>query len=600
MKAISLLLLIIASGVESLECPDGQLECGSAGCYDPTTQGCIGNSWIIQCSNPCYVESSPDPICYNPSTHGCFDNEVCERHLACGGHCVNDPYTACAHNQTRCPGFFAWGYYTYFSDKLDVCGPQQQCYDNRQSVCLGGTTVCPGLNAQLCGTECYNPDIQACVNDIVQCLNPCHVESSPDPICYNPSTHGCFDNEVCERHLACGGHCVNDPYTACAHNQTRCPGFFAWGYYTYFSDKLDVCGPQQQCYDNRQSVCLGGTTVCPGLNAQLCGTECYNPDIQACVNDIVQCLNPCHVESSPDPICYNPSTHGCFDNEVCERHLACGGHCINDPYTACAHNQTRCPGFFAWGYYTYFSDKLDVCGPQQQCYDNRQSVCFDGTTVCSVGSQLCSGACYDPRFQYCVGGNNTIFCLANPSAPNCPSATTIVPSTTTTIPVTTTTVPSTTTAIPLTTTTVPLTTTTVPWTTTTIPSTTTTIPLTTTTVPLTTTTVPSTTTTIISTSQLLSTTIPMTNVSDCCGPQECNTNADCCQAGSLECQCYRHTTTDVYGTCLNPYTSPICADGCPIEGKCRSDSDCCKCQCAQVTFTDVDGNSSTKKQCIRR
>ena len=572
MKAISLFFLIVASGVESLVCPDGQLECGSAGCYDPTIQGCSENNNGIQCLNPCYVDSSPDPVCYNPSTHVCSDNKLCELYLSCGGQCVNDFFIACARNQTRCPGFHAWSYYYYYSNRLDVCGPQQQCYDNTMSVCLNGTRVCDGLNPQLCGTECFNPDLRICVNGTIACRYPCYVDSSPDPVCYNPSTHVCSDNKLCELYLSCGGQCVNDFFIACAKNQTRCPGFHAWSYYYYYSNRLDVCGPQQQCYDNTMSVCLNGTRVCDGLNPQLCGTECFNPDLRICVNGTIACRYPCYVDSSPDPVCYNPSTHVCSDNKLCELYLSCGGQCVNDFFIACAKNQTRCPGFHAWSYYYYYSNRLDVCGPQQQCYDNTMSVCLNGTMICSIGSQFCSGVCYDPHFYYCEGGNNTIYCLANPSSPNCPSATTTVPSTTTTVPSTTTTVPSSTT----------------------------TVPSTTTTIPSTTTTVPSTTTTVPSTSQFPSTTMALTNVSDCCGAQECTTNSDCCRSGSLECQCYRHTPRDVYGSCLNPYTIPICAEGCPVESKCKFDSDCCKCQCAEVTITDFDGQSITKNRCVRR
>ena len=207
MKAVSFFLLIVARGVESLVCPDGQLACGSIGCYDPTIQGCIGNNGSIGCLHSCTVQSSASPICYNPSTHGCFDNGVCEHYLSCGGHCVNEYYIACAKNRSLCPGLHAWSYYNYYQDRLDVCGPQEQCYEKTVSVCLNGATVCQGMNAQLCGTECFYPDIQICVNDTITCRNPCNVQSSASPICYDPSTHGCYDNGVCEHYLSCGGHC---------------------------------------------------------------------------------------------------------------------------------------------------------------------------------------------------------------------------------------------------------------------------------------------------------------------------------------------------------------------------------------------------------
>ena len=252
---------------------------------------------------------------------------------------------------------------------------------------------------------------------------------------------------------------------------------------------------------------------------------------------------------------------------------------VNEYYIACAKNHSLCPGLHAWSYYNYYQDRLDVCGPQQQCYDNTVSICLgDNGTVCSIGNQLCSGVCYDPRFQYCIGGDNTIYCLNNPSEPNCPSSTT---ETTSTSPIPSTTEIASTSQIPSTN------------------ETTSTSPIPTTTETTSTSPIPTTTETT-STSPIPSTTMALTNVSGCCGAQECTTNSDCCQPSSLECQCYRHITSDVYGSCLNPYTIPICAEGCPVEGKCKFDSDCCKCQCAEVTFTDPDGQSTTKKRCVRR
>ena len=470
MKAVCFFFLLVVSDVELLVSPDGQLECGSLGCYDPTIQGCIENSGSIQCLN------------------------------SCNGACYSNA---------------------------------QYCY-NDVIICSNGELVC---------------EIQ----------NSVHPNWFPlGPKCYAPSQYSCYSDTLCENYLSCGTQCVNDYNTACANNQTLCPGFNARSYYGFNNDNLDVCGPQQQCYDKRVSVCLDETTVCQGMNAQLCGTECFNPDLQICVNDVVQCLNSCNgacysnaqycyndaiicnndelvceIQNSVAPYwfplglkCYDPSQYSCYSNTLCENYLSCGTQCVNDYNTACANNQTHCPGFDAWSYYTFNHDNLDVCGPQEQCYDKTASVCFDDSgTICPIGNQLCSGVCYDPQSQYCVTGDNTVYCLNNPSSPNCPSTIITIPSTTT---------------------------------------------------------------------------IALMNVSDCCEAQDCTTNSDCCQPGSQECQCYRHITTDVYGSCLNPYTTPICADGCPVEGKCKFDSDCCKCQCAQVTFTDLDGQSTTKKRCIRR
>ena len=81
--------------------------------------------------------------------------------------------------------------------------------------------------------------------------------------------------------------------------------------------------------------------------------------------------------------------------------------------------------------------------------------------------------------------------------------------------------------------------------------------------------------------------------------QQCTTDSDCCVPGA-ECQCYRRNQNYSYGSCLNPNIKPICAEGCPAQGMCLSDTDCCKCQCASITVINVDGTSTTRKQCVPR
>jgi hypothetical protein len=90
-----------------------------------------------------------------------------------------------------------------------------------------------------------------------------------------------------------------------------------------------------------------------------------------------------------------------------------------------------------------------------------------------------------------------------------------------------------------------------------------------------------------------------TTIESCCAVQQCTTDADCC-IPSVDCQCYRHNQSSPYGSCLNPNVEPICGDGCPDEGICYTDTDCCKCQCGTITVSTVSGNTITKRQCIPR
>ncbi|CAF1312669.1 unnamed protein product [Adineta steineri] len=328
-----------------------------------------------------------------------------------------------------------------------------------------------------------------------------------------------------------------------------------------------VCGPNQTCYDNSTSVCLNQTTVCSGLNSRLCGSNCYNPDIQVCGNGTIRCLNSCNgtcysnsqycynntkVCSTGESVCnvkytggyssyslgltcYNPSLSKCYNNTLCNTQYACGTQCLTDYYSSCANNQTICSGFYYYSYYPYGNTAVMVCGPNQTCYDNSASVCIGNGTLCSIGSQLCNGVCYNPQSQYCIGGNNTIYCTSNPSSPNCP-----IMSTAST---------------------------------------------------------PSTSAIFNNDS---GTPTPIVSSGSCCTVQNCTQNSDCCGSSSMECQCFRHNTADVYGSCINPFLTPMCGTSCPVQGKCKTDSDCCKCQCVDISFTDVNEQLITKKQCVRR
>ncbi|CAF1226553.1 unnamed protein product [Didymodactylos carnosus] len=274
---------------------------------------------------------------------------------------------------------------------------------------------------------------------------------------------------------------------------------------------------------------------------------------------------------SPGLKCYNSSVFNCLNNTLCSPYYGCGTQCRTNYNSACANdNQTICDGF------DYYNFNVYVCGTQKQCYDNTISVCVNNNTVCPIGNQLCSGVCYNPQTQYCTGGNNTIYCLNNPSSSSCLLTSSQTPAGRT----------SSTSARSTSRTTTKLTTTTPRTSATTSKITTTRSTMRT-----------AATSPSITTPKAPSETAALN--STCCAVKECTADADCCQR-NIECQCYRHNQTDIYGSCLNPYVTPICANGCPVQAKCKYDTDCCKCQCAQVTFTNSDGLLVTKKQCAER
>ena len=441
-------------------------------CYN-NTKVCNNNQSVCDIKNYNPFNYVPYGLtCYNASEQVCWNNTLCDPYSACGTKCIADYSMACANNQTLCPGFNFYDYHDYYSTRtLAVCGRQQTCYDRNASVCLNGTTICPALNARLCGSTCFNPDLQTCSSGRVRCNKSCNgtcysnsqycynnrkVCNNNESVCdiknynpfnyvpygltcYNASEQVCWNNTLCDPYSACGTKCIADYSMACANNQTLCPGFNFYDYHDYYSTRtLAVCGRQQTCYDRNASVCLNGTTICPALNARLCGSTCFNPDLQTCSSGIVRCNKSCNgtcysnsqycynntkVCNNNQSVCdiknynpfnyvpygltcYNASEQVCWNNTLCDPYSACGTKCIADYSMACANNQTLCPGFNFYDYHDYYSTRtLAVCGRQQTCYDRNASVCLNGTTICpALNARLCGSTCFNPDLQTCSSG----------------------------------------------------------------------------------------------------------------------------------------------------------------------------------------------------
>lgn len=512
MWCVGFLVLIFGVGIESLVCPVGKHPCGSSRCFDPATQGCNVTNATLQCLNSCDGTCIPNyqycynnvkvcnktefvcdikkfssftrlPLgltCYEPSQKSCYNDTLCDKQTLCGSQCLTDNTTSCAKNQTVCSGFNYWEYYNRLGD-LDVCGPQQQCYDKTKSVCLNGIIVCDGLNAQLCGTNCYHPDAQTCVNNVVDCINSCNgscysnseycyndtiickknelvcdVQNTPNGrmslglTCYDPSRTSCLEDMLCDNENVCGSQCLTDQVHArCVKNQKICAIGASGNPYG-----VDICGPQQECYFTSSSICVNETTVCEKSKTQLCGSTCYNPKTQICVSGTtVQCLNSCNgvcysnsqychnnnyicnndqlfcdiqvlsnliilpsdgslpdgLSSTYGPACYDPSLYACYNNALCYKRDQCGTECLTSQYSFCVKNQTICDGFDYWNYYNRSGD-LNVCGPQKECYDKTENVCLNGTIICNgLNAQLCGTSCSSPELHICV--NDTIQCL---------------------------------------------------------------------------------------------------------------------------------------------------------------------------------------------
>ena len=99
------------------------------------------------------------------------------------------------------------------------------------------SAVICGWTQSLCGTQCYSPTQQRCINGIVcgwtQSLCGTH--------CYSPTQQKCINGIVC-----------------------------GW--------TQSLCGTQ--CYSPTQQRCINGI-IC-GWDQSLCGTQCYTPSQQRC------------------------------------------------------------------------------------------------------------------------------------------------------------------------------------------------------------------------------------------------------------------------------------------------------------------------------
>ena len=104
--------------------------------------------------------------------------------------------------------------------------------------------------------------------------------------------------------------------------------------------------------------------------------------------------------------CYNSSQFVCSNNTLCYPQYACGSRCLTDYNSVRVNKLTICSAFNSFNYY-YTDRYVNVCGLRETCYDNTTHVCLGSNgTVCSIGSQLCSGLCNNPKSQYCIRGNN--------------------------------------------------------------------------------------------------------------------------------------------------------------------------------------------------
>ena len=484
----------------SIVCSRSQSElCGTI-CFDPTKQVCINGTvrCLNSCNGTCFSNSSfcydnkiicnknesvcnvtkqsisfygsSGLTCYNPSSMICSNGALCYRYYSCGAECLNYD-TACVNNETICRGFY------YGNLNVELCGPRMTCYDNTTQICLNNSIVCSRSQTKLCGNTCFDPTKEICINGTVQCLNSCNgtcysnqsycydnkiicnksesvcnvtrwtasFSSGFGATCYNQSMVVCLNGGLCDRFFVCGADCL-DTFTTCVNNRTICFGFYYW------NQNVRLCGPSETCYDTNTHTCAMNTTLCPLSRPQICGSICFDPTKEICINGTVRCLNSCNgtcysnesychdnkiicnrresvcnvskpsisLSGLSGLTCYDPLWMFCLDSALCERQYVCGARCLNYS-SACADNVTYCEGF------SYWNQNLRLCGRNRTCYDYTSQICMMNSTVCAINqSELCGTICFDPTKQVCINGtvrclnscngtcfSNSSFCYAN-------------------------------------------------------------------------------------------------------------------------------------------------------------------------------------------
>ena len=505
-----------------------------------------------------------------------------------------------------------------------LCGGSM-CYDPITQYCTESGMIVECID--VCGNQCYNPSTHQCFNETVCESNEqlCMVKYNSDhgyeqnpPYyqCYNPMNYACFNNSFCQYpSRSCNQQCIRYD-EICVNNMTICN--VTDQYYNYQDGQIQLC--DGECYDSAIEQCTNDTIRC----IDDCSGVCYNSSSHQCFNETVCELNEqlCMVKYNSDhgyeqnpPYyqCYNPMNYACFNNSLCQYpSRSCDQQCIR--YNEiCVNNMTVCN--VTGPYYNYQDGQIQLCDGEcydsaiQQCtndtirciddcsgvcYNSSSHQCFNGT-VCELNEQLCMVKynsdhgyeqnppyyqCYNPMNYACF--NNSLCQYPSRSCDQqCIRYNEICVNNMTVCNVTS-------------------------WyhnyragqiqlcngvcydsaiqkcggghSITNLTSNSSTITLTSTTTSISTTTVSAS--------------------SNCGSLKECTTDADCCVSG-IECECFRHNNQE-YGSCLNPYAQPICATGCPAQGICRIDTDCCKFQCGQITVTDAYGSHVTKFQCVPR
>jgi hypothetical protein len=418
------------NGVCTINCPPGQVACGSA-CIDPTTNnqycgatpGCgVGDAGTAgltcplgtvcsssSCASKCaqgYVLCNVlgVPTCINPLT----DPTFCGAQLDCTGPNAGQICNAgdsgtnlvCAAGKcsSNCP-----------TGQI-ICGTPGVCVDpqTNPSYC-GASGNCSGVNKGLVcsgGTLCQggNCSVTCAANEAV-CGTP--------PSCVNPATNAQYCGAVIPT--------CNPPGKACSPGQICDAGACWLSCQTGLTNCNNVCvnlGTDRSNCGKCNNGCEAGT-VCTGGDPDggagaACSLSCQTPE----VNCLGNCINPNTdlVHCGAGANC-SPTGTQCTAVQYCD-----GGGCASE----CTASQIPCPAgpnptFCA----SYLSDNNNCggcgikCGVLEQCVATSPSSAQCFSTCLLDGGQIACGI--DSGSPYCANdltdNNNCGFCgnACNPS-----------------------------------------------------------------------------------------------------------------------------------------------------------------------------------------
>ncbi|KAG2491662.1 hypothetical protein HYH03_010031 [Edaphochlamys debaryana] len=370
----------------------GEDNCCGAKPYPDTITGANGKPIQVQCCNPttgAVTNRNKTQCCggvaYDPKTQACCSGGVLPT-KGTGSECcatLNGLWAYDPAKQTCCNGVLANG--------TNCCGSRG--YPSRvvdragrsySPQCCNAATgeITDAVKTDCCGGVAYDPKKQACCDD--ELASGTGTECCPTAkglMAYDSKSWSCCNGVLAEGTKCCGAKPFVD--------------------HTHTPDGLII---DVRCCDPEKGV------LSDGVRTQCCGRTPYNPDTQACCNDVLaagrgtQCC-----ESSTGVKAYDYDTQRCCNGVVGEGDSCCGTRAYwqvaVDPVTD-AENRYECCDPLTGTVTAADEDNADVttlcCNYTP--YNPAAATCCEGILAPASADSCCGSKGYNSATQACCDG----------------------------------------------------------------------------------------------------------------------------------------------------------------------------------------------------